>query len=228
VSFSRISSEALRKKIEVLTSDRNKALIETFRENSRRQTLLVQMRDKLTGVRADIATAEHNLNASIAAINADSTAQEAIPLVDLSAQTEAVARRLLSVQEQTAQFGRDNDEIIGAFREQGLGQDITGLLEKVHEYQRQTELAETHLREIARRGDTVPDRTGTTRQVAAEFMDGLLSRQGVIDTAFASLTKKPHLTQDQQALIKDILTDIRIYGQPHFDVTAFYNGCSVV
>ena len=52
-------------------------------------------------------------------------------------------------------------------------------------------------------------------------MDGLLSRQGVIDTAFASLTTKPHLTQDQQALIQDILTDIRIYGQPHFDVTAF-------
>lgn len=55
-------------------------------------------------------------------------------------------------------------------------------------------------------------------------MYGLLSRQGVIDTAFASLTTKPHLTQDQQALIQDILTDIRIYGQPHFDVTAFYNG----
>ncbi|HBS6482579.1 TPA: DNA repair protein, partial [Klebsiella pneumoniae] len=211
-------------KIEVLTSDRNKALIETFRENSRRQTLLVQMRDKLTGVRADIATAEHNLNASIAAINADSTAQEAIPLVDLSAQTEAVARRLLSVQEQTAQFGRDNDEIIGAFREQGLGQDITGLLEKVHEYQRQTELAETHLREIARRETQYQTGLEQRAKVAAEFMDGLLSRQGVIDTAFASLTKKPHLTQDQQALIKDILTDIRIYGQPHFDIKAFYDG----
>lgn len=164
-------------------------MIETFRENSRRQTLLVQMRDKLTGVRADIATAEHNLNASIAAINADSTAQEAIPLVDLSAQTEAVARRLLSVQEQTAQFGRDNDEIIGAFREQGLGQDITGLLEKVHEYQRQTELAETHLREIARRETQYQTGLEQRAKVAAEFMDGLLSRQGVIDTAFASLTK---------------------------------------
>ena len=68
--------------------------------------------------------------------------------MDLSAQTGVIERRLLSVQEQTEQFGRDNDEIIGAFREQGLGQDITGLLEKVHEYQRQTELAETHLREI--------------------------------------------------------------------------------
>ena len=40
---------AAQEKIEVLTSDRNKALIETFRENSRRQTLLLQTRDKLTG-----------------------------------------------------------------------------------------------------------------------------------------------------------------------------------
>ncbi|HHL8295399.1 TPA: TrlF family AAA-like ATPase [Escherichia coli] len=211
-------------KIEVLTSDRNKALIETFRENSRRQTLLVQMRDKLTGVRADITTAENNLNASIAAINASATTKEAIPLVDLSAQTEAVACRLLSIQEQTTQFGRDNDEIIGTFREQGLGQDITGLLEKVHEYQRQMELAETHLHEIERRERQYQTGLEQRAKVAAEFIDGLLSRQSVIDTAFASLTTKPHLTQDQQTLIKDILTDIRIYGKPHFDIKAFYEG----
>ena len=199
-------------------------MIETFRENSRRQTLLVQMRDKLTGVRADITTAENNLNASIAAINASVTTKEAIPLVDLSAQTEAVACRLLSIQEQTTQFGRDNDEIIGTFREQGLGQDITGLLEKVHEYQRQMELAETHLHEIERRERQYKTGLEQRAKVAAEFIDGLLSRQSVIDTAFASLTTKPHLTQDQQTLIKDILTDIRIYGKPHFDIKAFYEG----
>lgn len=215
---------AAQEKIEVLTSDRNKALIETFRENSRRQTLLLQTRDKLTGVRADIVTAAEDLNARIAAINAEDTAHEAIPLVDLSAQTGVIERRLLSVQEQTEQFGRDNDEIIGAFREQGLGQDITGLLEKVHEYQRQTELAEMHLREIGHQETLYRSGLEQRTRLAAEFMDGLLSRQGVIDTAFASLTTKPHLTQDQQALIQDILTDIRIYGQPHFDVTAFYNG----
>lgn len=215
---------AAQEKIEVLTSDRNKALIETFRENSRRQTLLLQTRDKLTSVRADIVTTAEDLNARIAAINAEDTAHEAIPLVDLSAQTGVIERRLLSVQEQTEQFGRDNDEIIGTFREQGLGQDITGLLEKVHEYQRQTELAETHLREIGHQETLYRSGLEQRTKLAAEFIDGLLSRQGVIDTAFASLTTKPHLTQDQQALIQDILTDIRIYGQPHFDVTAFYNG----
>lgn len=215
---------AAQEKIEVLTSDRNKALIETFRENSRRQTLLLQTRDKLTSVRADIVTTAEDLNARIAAINAEDTAHEAIPLVDLSAQTGVIERRLLSVQEQTEQFGRDNDDIIGTFREQGLGQDITGLLEKVHEYQRQTELAETHLREIGHQETLYRSGLEQRTRLAAKFMDGLLSRQGVIDTAFASLTTKPHLTQDQQALIQDILTDIRIYGQPHFDVTAFYNG----
>ena len=215
---------AAQEKIEVLTSDRNKALIETFRENSRRQTLLLQTRDKLTSVRADIVTTAEDLNARIAAINAEDTAHEAIPLVDLSAQTGVIERRLLSVQEQTEQFGRDNDEIIGTFREQGLGQDITGLLEKVHEYQRQTELAETHLREIGHQETLYRSGLEQRTKLVAEFIDGLLSRQGVIDTAFASLTTKPHLTQDQQALIQDILTDIRIYGQPHFDVTAFYNG----
>ncbi|HHW3988825.1 TPA: TrlF family AAA-like ATPase [Raoultella planticola] len=215
---------AAQEKIDVLTSDRNKALIETFRENSRRQTLLLQTRDKLTSVRADIVTTAEDLNARIVAINAEDTAHEAIPLVDLSAQTGVIERRLLSVQEQTEQFGRDNDEIIGTFREQGLGQDITGLLEKVHEYQRQTELAETHLREIGQQETLYRSGLEQRTRLAAEFMDGLLSRQGVIDTAFASLTTKPHLTQDQQALIQDILTDIRIYGQPHFDVTAFYNG----
>jgi hypothetical protein len=52
----------------------------------------------------------------------------------------------------------------------------------------------------------------------------LLARQEAIDVAFASLATKPHFSNEQQALIREILTDIRIYGQPHFNVTAFYNG----
>lgn len=211
-------------KIEVLTSDRNKALIETFRDNGRRQTILVQTNNMLTGVKADIETAVQDLNTKIGTLNEDAAAEDAIPLVDLSVQTGIIARRLQAVREQMAQVERDNDGIIDTFREQGLGQDISGLLEKVHEYQRQTELAEQHLLEIDRRERLYCTGLEQRAGLAAEFMDGLLSRQGVIDTAFASLTRKPHQTQDQQALIQDILTDIRIYGQPHFDASAFYNG----
>ncbi len=222
--FQELIIRAAQEKIEVLTSARNKALIETFRENSRNQALLVQTREKLTGVRTDIVAVVQDLNSKIDSLNADTVAHEAIPHVDLSAQTDVIARRLQAVQQQMEQFERDNEEIIGSFREQGLGQDITGLLEKVHEYQRQMELAERHLQEIDLREELY--RSGLEQRVGlvAEFMDALLYRQGIIDTAFASLATKPHLTQDQQALIENILTDIRIYGQPYFDVSSFYSG----
>lgn len=215
---------AAQEKIEVLTSDRNKTLIETFRENRGRQTLLVQAKNNLTGVRANIDTAVQDLNTKIDAINSDNSTHELIPHVDLSAQIDVIVRRIQAVQEQMAQLEHDNEQIIVSFREQGLGQDISGLLEKVHEYQRQTELAENQLQEIDRQESQYRDGLEQRTRLVAEFIDGLLSRQGIIDTAFASLTTKPHLTSEQQALIQDILTDIRIYGQPHFDITAFYNG----
>lgn len=136
----------------------------------------------------------------------------------------AVGAKQASIDEHTARLAEDNHRIIASFQEQGLGQDIPGLLEKVQEYQLQADRAEEHLGTIDARETQYQQELLQRGELAAAFIDTLLARQAVIDAAYASLATRQHLTHDQQALILDILTDIRIYGRPHFDVAAFYNG----
>ncbi|WP_438334888.1 TrlF family AAA-like ATPase [Edwardsiella tarda] len=223
-AFQEALARTAQEKINVLTSTRNRVLIEQFRANSGQQAILTQARKHATGLQAAIDTTVRDLITKIDAVNAAVDDGIAIPYPDLSFLTTAVGRKLTSIDEQTAQLAEDNLRIIASFQEQGLGQNIPGLLEKVQEYQLQVDLAEAHLGTIDARETQYQQELLQRGELATDFIDTLLARQAVIDTAYASLATRPHLTDDQRALIRDILTDIRIYGQPNFDVAAFYNG----
>ncbi|MBP1038905.1 DNA repair protein [Serratia fonticola] len=222
--FQEAIARTAREKIDVLTSTRNRKLIEQFRENAGRQAILTQARKHATGLQSVIETAVLDLNAKIDAVNAAVDDGTVIPYPDLSAQVAAVRTKLSSIDGQIARLAEDNDRIIASFQEQGLGQDIPGLLEKVREYQLQAEQADEHLNIFEARERQYQTELVQRAGLATTFVDALLARQEAIDTAFASLATKSHLTVDQQALIRVILADIRIYGQPYFDVSAFYNG----
>lgn len=223
-AFQEAVARTAREKMDVLTSTRNSALIGQFRANGGRQAALLQTRNHATVLQTAAENAVMDLNAKIEILNASIPDGTAIPALDLSALLTDIRGKLTSVDEQINRLEEDNARIIVSFQEQGLGQDIAGLLEKVREYQRQAEQAEEQLGVIGTREEQY--QTDLTRRgaLAAGFIDALLARQGAIDAAFASLATKPHFSDEQQALIREILTDIRIYGQPHFDVTAFYNG----
>lgn len=216
-AFQEALARTARGKIDVLTSTRNRELIAQFRDNSGQQPALTQARKHASGMQTAIDTAARDLITKIDAVNAAVIDDTVIPYPDLSLLTAAVETKL-------AKLAEDNRRIIASFQEQGLGQDIPGLLEKVQEYQLQADRAEEHLSTIDARETQYQQELLQRGKLATAFIDTLLARQAVIDTVFASLATRPHLTDDQQALIRDILTDIRIYGRPHIDVAAFYNG----
>lgn len=222
--FQEAVAKTAREKIDVLTSTRNRALIEQFRANSGRQTSLLQARHHATALQTAAEAAVLDLNAKIEALNAAIPDGRAIPALDLSALLADVGAKQSSLDENMSRLEEDNARIIVSFQEQGLGQDIAGLLEKVREYQRQVEQAEEQLGIIGAREEHYHVELARRGTLATGFIDALLARQEAIDVAFASLAMKPHFSNEQQALIREILTDIRIYGQPHFNVTAFYNG----
>lgn len=223
-AFQEALARTAREKIDVLTSTRNRALIAQFRDNSGQQATLIQARKHATGLQTAIETAARDLIVKIDAVNTAVDDGTVIPYPDLSLLGAAVGIKLASIDEQTTRLAEDNCRIIASFQEQGLGQDIAGLLEKVQEYQMQADRADEHLGTIDARETQYQQELLQRGVLATAFIDTLLTRQEVIDTAYASLTTRPHLTEDQQVLIRDILTDIRIYGRPHFDVEVFYNG----
>lgn len=223
-AFQEALARTAREKIDVLTSTRNRELIAQFRDNSGQQATLAQARKHTSGLQTAIETAARDLITKIDAVNTAVDDGTVIPYPDLSLLAAAVGAKQASIDEHTARLVEDNHRIIASFQEQGLGQDIPGLLEKVQEYQLQADRAEEHLGTIDTRETQYQQELLQRGELATAFIDTLLARQAVIDTAYASLATRQHLTHDQQALIQDILTDIRIYGRPHFDVAAFYSG----
>ncbi|MFP1824511.1 TrlF family AAA-like ATPase [Lonsdalea quercina] len=215
---------AAQEKINTLTSAKNKVLIEQFQANSARVTALTKALNNARVLLRESEEAESSLNARIQDINGINFGVIPIPPLDLSTHKANVSAHIAALEEQLRQLEEVNTGIIIAFREQGIEQDISGVLEKIRGYQEQIQHATLRQGEIQDRVEKARLGTIQRSELSATFVNHLLGKQETIDSTFASLTDKSHLIPAQQELIREILTDIRIYGQPHFDVPAFYSG----
>ncbi|AHJ75601.1 TrlF family AAA-like ATPase [Kosakonia sacchari] len=216
--------KAAQDKINTLTSEKNKRLIEQFQINSSRSTVLAKSLTSTSLLLRETVEAEASLNMRIQEVNDAGTEAVPIPPLDLTSHKACVSAHITALEKQQVQLEEENKRIVIAFREQGIEQDISGVLEKIRGYQEQIQHATLRQGEIQQR--VVQAKIGTEQRatLATDFVHHLLGKKEKIDNTFASLTEKPHLTTDQRELIREILMDIRIFGQPHFDIPAFYSG----
>ncbi|QAV24357.1 TrlF family AAA-like ATPase [Proteus hauseri] len=216
--------KSARDKINTLTSAKNKSLIEQFQTNSTRSTVLNKALANTRLLFRESTDAETNLNTRIQEVNAISTSKIPIPQLDLSSLISNISAHIALLETQNRQLEEENKSIVLAFREQGIEQDISGVLDKIRGYQEQIQLATLRQGEIQERIEQAKLGTELRAKLSTDFVHHLLSKKERIDSTFASLTIKEHLTPEQQALIGEILTDIHIFGQPHFDTFTFYSG----
>lgn len=211
-------------KINTLTSEKNKALIERFRANSLRATALTRGINAGNAFLREATAAETSLNSRLTEMNTVSAGVVPVPPLDLSELMARVKAYMEALQTQLMETGEDNLRITAEFREQGIEQDITGVLDKIQGYQREIQQAQLRHGEIQQRITQYNNDVRQRGNLVETYVRQLLEQKTAIDSCFAALAEKPHLKPDQQELIKEILTDIRIYGQPHFDTARFYNG----
>lgn len=211
-------------KISTLTSEKNKALIERFQANSVRTTSLTQGLNAGNAFMREAENAETTLNTLLAGMNSVPSGVVPVPPLDLSEVKAKVTAYMGALKAQLTQTGEDNLRITREFQEQGIEQDISGVLDKIQGYQRDIQQANLRDSEIQQRITQYNNDVRQRGTLLEAYVSQLLEQKTAIDTCFAALAEKPHLVPAQRALIKEILTDIRIYGQPHFDLTVFYNG----
>lgn len=211
-------------KINTLTSVKNKALIDQFQANSGRITFMVKNLNNARLLLRESGEAEISINVRIQNINEINTGISPIPSLDLSEHKANVSAHITALEDQHRLLEEENKRIIAAFREQGIEQDISGVLEKIRGYQEQIQHATLRYGEIEKRIEQAKLGTIQRSELTATYISHLLGKKEIIDSTFVSLTEKPYLTLAQQALINEILTDISIYGKPHFDVSLFYSG----
>lgn len=215
----------IQKHIDTLTSEKNRGLIKTFQENGKNLSEISSELDRLNNFLIKLSDDERELNEHILLINLKSSGEILIPNVSFEPQYRVINEKIILAKEKSEKTTAINQGIINQFRQQGIEQDISGLLDRVTEYQQMINRAELEREESLRRLELGKKNQENRKNLAERVLSHVHSEKETVDAAFNTLTEtKEHYTAEQQCLVADILQDIKIYGEVTFDRDAFYAG----
>lgn len=224
-NFHNAKIQDAQKHIETLTSENNRHLISTFQENSRNIADSESWITILDNFRTGLINQETLVNENIALLHEKNMDENLIPLVSFSSQIKSLDLKLKIAADEKIRKQEINKGIVEQFRQQGFEQDISGLLDKITDYQRIINASKADWDESQRRIDMAKHNISERKEFSEQALKHIIQEKEIIDIAFLSLSeKKPHYTEEQHKLIDDILQDIEIYGEISFDRDAFYAG----
>ncbi|MBN3080598.1 DNA repair protein [Pectobacterium polaris] len=213
------------KHIDTLANEKNRELIKIFQDNA---NCISEINARLTWMRdflIQLKEKEIELNDQIDLISAKGTDEIIVPHVNFENQRTVIDKKIELANVESESKKLKNKEIIDKFRQLGIEQDISGLLDKVSEYQQIINSAEQERDESQRRVELARKNTANRKELAEGVLNHIWQEKKTVDSAFSSLSEtKEHYTESQQALVIDILQDIGIYGEVVFDRDAFYTG----
>ncbi|WP_337024518.1 MULTISPECIES: TrlF family AAA-like ATPase [unclassified Pantoea] len=216
---------AIQKHIDTLTSEKNRELIKVFQENGKSLSDISSQQNWLNNFLKQLSDHEKELNDQIDFINAKGTEDNLIPHVSFEPQMNVINNKIILAKSEYERKAAINQKIIGEFRQQGIEQDISGLLDKVTEYQKMINRAEIEREESQRKLETGKKNLENRKVLTDSVLSQIRQEKEMVDAAFSALTEvKEHYTADQQSLVEEILQDIGIYGEVTFDRQAFYAG----
>lgn len=217
--------ENAQKHIETLTSEKNRELIRVFQENGKSLSEVNAYILHLNNFLDQLAESVSDLNDQIDFINAKGNEDNIVPHINVEPQRAVIDNKIQSAKSESERKVLVNHEIIAQFRQQGIEQDISGLLDKVSDYQQVINVAELELEESRHRQGLADKNRDSRRDLANRFLSHMLQEKQTVDAAFHSLRgAKEHYTAEQQSLVTEILQDINIFGEVTFDRQAFYTG----
>lgn len=216
---------AIQKHIDTLTSEKNRELIKVFQDNGKSLSDISSQQNWLNNFLKQLSDQEKELNDQIDFINAKGTEDNLIPHVSFEPQINVINNKTILEKSEYERKAAINQKIIGEFRQQGIEQDISGLLDKVTEYQQMINRAEIEREESQRKIETGKKNLENRKVLTDSVLSQIRQEKEMVDAAFSALTEvKEHYTADQQSLVEEILQDIGIYGEVTFDRQAFYAG----
>jgi len=215
----------VQKHIDTLTSEKNRELIKTFQENGKKLSEIDSQLNGLNNLLKQLSVRECELNGHIDLISTKGNKDHTIPHVSFEPQREAINNKIILAKSECERTEAVNQNIINQFRQQGIKQDISGLLDKVSEYQQRINRAELDREESQRRLELGKKNFESRKELVNRVLSHIRTEKGTVDAAFSTLTEaKEHYTAEQQSLVAEILQDIEIYGKVTFDPDAFYTG----
>ena len=213
------------KLIETITTKQNQELIETFKANRQSINAKQTVRRHLSELRTTAQSYGKELDRMIAEVNKMDIGAKKLPAVDFSMMEEAVNEILVDLDDAIKGLDADNKRIIETFRQQGIDQDIAGLLAKVEQYQGIIDLARDKLNEIESKQTEIAADIQTRIGLRERIASDLSEQKSSVDAAFKILKEgRESWSQDQKVLVGRLLKDIQVGGRIVFNVAKFYEG----
>lgn len=211
--------------MKTLTNPQNQGLIKKYQLNIQRINQINQFIVQCSNTQSSLKQSIAPLNNHIGIINGNTLLALQVPFVDYSATSAALQTNIELSQQNLVGLSRENEAITDEFKKQGINQDISSLLNKVNECQTQIDVANNKLKEIGERNAQYFTLVSERVAFAQKYQVYLSNQKSEVNNAFTRLGQEQAAwNQDQNALVKDILTDINIYGSQSFNLEAFYAG----
>lgn len=211
--------------IKTLTNPQNQGLIERYQRNVQSINLINQFISQCNQALSSITQSIEPLNVSIGQINANTLLTTTVPNIDYSMTVVALRGNIEQSNQNLVALAKENEAITEDFKNQGINQDISSLLNKVNECQTQIDVANNKLKEIEENNGQYFALVEERKSFAQHYRSFLDSQKNKVDFAFSKLRQQQEAwNQEQNRLVQDILTDINIYGSQSFNIDLFYSG----
>ena len=215
--------------VETITTEGNRDSIEIYQGNSRDINNRTASIKKLLELKVKISTSGVELRREIEDINKLELNDRVIPQIDFSAVDTEIDLTIQALQLKIQEFKAKNIEIENTFKDQGIDQDVGGLLRKIDQYQKEINLAHERVAEhdvkLAEIQQDILKRSSLVDQIVSDL-------QGQSDSIVESYSEisngKESWTDEQKKLISRLLVDIKINAEIDFDVDAFYEGLTLL
>ena len=218
--------ESSKKLIDTLTTEETKAQIESHAIDIRRSSSLLILEQRLERLKTHLADYADKTNAEINEINeAAKEANQKISNVDFKLQVEETERltKWCEVEREKCRSNAEKLEI--QLREKGLKGDLSGILDKVEEYQLQITQSDNEMEEINKKNAFLRAQWQALFETGEAIKTKFEKECKDISEAFESKLKgSESALPEHKALIKRLLNDITIEGTLFFDGSTFYKG----
>ena len=176
-------------------------------------------------LKSKLSTTKIELQREISEVNGLQLDGRVIPTMDFSVVENEIAETTKILKEKIDEFTANNVVIENQFKEQGIDQDVGGLLQKLGQYQKEIDVAEERLIEYEGKVASVQVDIDQRTELVDKIEDDLTSQLETIEVSFKKiLSGNESWDVEQKQLVAKLLGDINIDGDTVFDVDEFYAG----
>ena len=211
---------------DTITTEEIKERISSFSSNSSLIGKLNKAKTESSFISDELKAAELRLNQQISSLNAKDIGMETrINEVDFSMLQDQLKQYSDEIENKTKSLEESNLKISEELLAKGIRGDISGLLDKVNEYQQGIEDCDSMLEEIVASKDKLRSKCQQRVSLAQDVVVSIEEELESFERKFAEIAEgRPGMTDEHKEILQDLLKNIEIRGELLFDQDQFLEG----